>query len=204
MSTMRSFFNDLHDAVSPPPEELGQRLLTVLRQSTRGDRRVLAKIESLLDKGADLTVQEAGTGCYPLTVAAIVGNPDIIAMILKKNPALDAKGGGSGWTPLIAAGVNGRAEAARLLLKAGCNIDAVDDNGRTALDHARQRATETGCDDCVKVLEGFIEQRKDAQRQAALQQAAHEAYLNSGMPTTGPTRILKPLTVVRRGANRNR
>jgi CDK inhibitor PHO81 len=153
------------------------------------------RIESLLDKGADLSVQESGTGCYPLTAAAIVGNPDIIAMILKKNPPLDAKGGGHGWTPLIAAGVNGRAEAARLLIKAGCKIDAADDNGRTALDHARQRATETGNGDCVSVIEQALEH---AQRLAALQKAADEAYLDSGMPTTAPTRILKPLTVVKK------
>ncbi len=106
----------------------------------------VAVMELLLDAGADIEADEIdGVGGKPLHWAA-EHEPAAVALLLARGAAVDSRNllAGSrfeGMTPLImnATQRNDCAEVTELLLAAGADLHAVDAQGRTALDHARQR-----------------------------------------------------------------
>ena len=61
----------------------------------------------------------------------------MIALLLEADAQIDAQSE-DGMSPLIYASVNGEEAAVRELLKGNPNLDLKHNNGKTALDYARQ------------------------------------------------------------------
>jgi ankyrin repeat protein len=93
-------------------------------------------VRLLLDYGAEVHMPEHDR-CYrsALHLAAGSGNPEIVQMILDRNPELEARGG-EGETPLLTASSDGNPAVVQLLLDHGADPHACDDDGSTALDYA--------------------------------------------------------------------
>lgn len=98
-------------------------------------------IRVLLDNGADVHIRDQ-YGRTPLICAAgsYKPNPKVVAMLLNAGADVNAKRN-NGWTPLIAAVFqgNGNLETLSLLLKAGADVNARDEEGKRAVDFAKER-----------------------------------------------------------------
>lgn len=107
----------------------------------------------LINHGADPDAHGRGwmTGTA-LNSAASAGHVDTAGILLAAGADPDARQAG-GWTPLHAAAHGGNAELARLLLEAGADPAALNDEGRSALDLARESADP----DTVSVVEATRE-----------------------------------------------
>ncbi len=106
-------------------------------------------VAMLLDAGADIEAEENNwIGGKPLHWAAEHA-PDCVRLLLERGAQVDSRNTrpGSkfeGVTPLImnATQPEDMAEIAEMLIAAGADVQAVDAQGRTALDHAMQRGLE--------------------------------------------------------------
>lgn len=79
----------------------------------------LAKVERLLDEGADPNKR---TLAFPLQAAAARENVEILQVLLARGALLQkAVDKDTGWSPLFAAAQNGPTEAVRILLAAGAD-----------------------------------------------------------------------------------
>lgn len=84
-------------------------------------------VDAMLRLGVDLDLHD------PIIRAAGSGHVQILKMLVDANADCDKCGH---WTCLKAAAANGHADVLRLLYRFGVNLEAVDNNGRTALYHA--------------------------------------------------------------------
>lgn len=108
----------------------------------------------LINHGADVDAHGRGwmTGTA-LNSAASAGRADTAGVLLAAGADPDARQAG-GWTPLHAAAHGGNAALARLLLGAGADRGAVNDEGRSVLDLARETADK----DTLAVVEAAQDQ----------------------------------------------
>ena len=70
-------------------------------------------------------------------VAAVYGHDTVTPLLLEADAQIDAQND-CGGTPLIWASASGKEAAVRELLKGNPNLDLEDEDGKTALDYARQ------------------------------------------------------------------
>src|SRR4051812_11611741 len=94
----------------------------------------VARIEQLATLVPDTVNARNQSGFTPLIIAAYRGQPEAVAMLLKKHADIDA--GSSEGTALIAATFQGNAGIVRGLLANGAKVDAVNEFGVTALMYA--------------------------------------------------------------------
>ena len=99
----------------------------------RGD---LEKVESLLDKGANVNAKD-GYGRTPLHYAAWYGHLDIVKLLLDRGADVNAKGN-AGETPLHLAAAWDHPDIVKLLLDRGADVNAKNRDGKTPLDLARE------------------------------------------------------------------
>lgn len=76
------------------------------------------------------------TGWNALHLAVRYGQPDTISTLLEHG--IDINATNRGWTALHLAALNGHTDIASILLNKGASTQAVNEEGRTALDIARQ------------------------------------------------------------------
>ena len=116
--------------------QLASALLGQGSEQTTGVETV---VERLLQVGAD--PNQAADQCLPpLYLAAKVGTPRLVRMLLARGAKLEASWKNEGVTPLLDAVYDGRADTARVLLEAGANPNVVGREGMTPLLYAVQKA----------------------------------------------------------------
>jgi ankyrin repeat protein len=98
---------------------------------------VLAIIKILLAHGADLRARDGIWGGQALHHAALVGYPDVVALLLDAGAAIDAKNNDR-ITPLGIAASTGQVETMALLIERGAQVNVQDDLGNTPLHYAVQ------------------------------------------------------------------
>jgi ankyrin repeat protein len=110
-------------------------------------------VQAAIDKGADVNARS--DGLTPLILAAENNeNPEAITALLKAGADIEARDLKYGGTVLMwAAYTNRNPEVIITLLKAGANAKAKDDNGRTALDYAKENFGLKGTDVLKKLEE---------------------------------------------------
>lgn len=92
-------------------------------------------VEKLLAKGEDVNCTNK-SGETPLHHAALKGHRKTVELLIAKGADVNAKESVRGATPLHRAAGAGQADVVELLLDQGANVDAVNDDGKTALDYA--------------------------------------------------------------------
>lgn len=92
-------------------------------------------VRQLLEKKADPNIAREKNAETPLYIAAMKGYGDIVRQLLKKDakPNMKCK---SGATPLIMASYTGDRQIVQDLLDAGADVNAISNNGLTAVDCA--------------------------------------------------------------------
>ena len=116
--------------------------LTPLHEAVMGGRP--AVVAALLAAGADVHARDREDGPTPLHDAA---TPEVVALLLEAGAAIDARAryyrwprpGGLDMTPLHAAAIRADPAVFLALLEAGADLEALDWNGRTPMDYARER-----------------------------------------------------------------
>jgi uncharacterized protein len=92
----------------------------------------VAKVRALLSSGNSVNQPEEDSQRTGLHNAAINGNLQIAAILIKAGARIDARDN-IGSTPLIYAADHDRLEMAKLLIDVGAQVDAENKNGMTAL-----------------------------------------------------------------------
>ncbi|XP_041471085.1 uncharacterized protein LOC121420494 isoform X1 [Lytechinus variegatus] len=87
-------------------------------------------------------------GYTPLHLAAMVGNPTLVTMLLEKGADINSKDSKNGWTPLFHAVTNQDTKLVHNLLSSGAEVNIQSYSGNTVL-HV---ATGRGYTDIVKIL----------------------------------------------------
>lgn len=108
------------------------RNLALLVAAEAGDA---AAVGSMLDAGADINAQRL-EGFTPLSIAAMVGNVEVVRLLIERRADVNALSRNAPTTALIAAAAGGQAEAVRLLIAGGANVGVKDNFERTALHYA--------------------------------------------------------------------
>lgn len=111
---------------------------TLVDAIRRGDR---AAVEARLDAGADVNAPDGTLGVIPLSWAAVLGDADSAAMLLKRGAAVNGRNV-DGNTPLHGAAFAGRVAVVDLLLENGADVLARGGDGSTPL-AATRADTET-------------------------------------------------------------
>ena len=89
----------------------------------------------LINAGADIDAKSLDYGTSVLMMAALKGYPEIVRMLLERNPYLNVRNK-SGYTALMLAAKNGYADIVRMLLNAGADKRVRDNSGKRAYNHA--------------------------------------------------------------------
>jgi ankyrin repeat protein len=94
---------------------------------------------SLLSHGADPNcafAPESGHREFPLTVAAYNGHLEVIDLLVEHGADLNQRDSQYGYTALHWTVHGGKLDAAQYLVDYGCNVEAEDSEGNTALFYA--------------------------------------------------------------------
>ena len=112
----------------------------------------LDEVEAAVDAGASMEwANPDAYGKRAIHAASINGHKDVLAFLGSRGADVSA-GDTTQWTPLHFAAMMGRASVCTTLLALGADPAAKNEDGRTALDKARdQNKTE-----CVAVLEAAM------------------------------------------------
>lgn len=118
--------------------------------------------EVLLKSDTDINVPDE-EGFTLLHDAACGGATKVVHMVLNAGAKLDPQSQQSLWTPLIMASGNGFVDVVQVLVEAGASLNAMDNEGRTALHAAAkgkhqkvyQLLLEKGADPDLKDMEGI-------------------------------------------------
>ena len=102
----------------------------------------------LIKNGADIDTQSKG-GFTPSYIAVQEGLLSVLKALAEAGANLNTPGGSNEMTPLARAALYGNLEIVQLLKELGVNLEAKNNDGKTALDLAR----EEGYDDIVKILD---------------------------------------------------
>lgn len=93
----------------------------------------MAKVNSLLAKGADVNARGKYSGWTPLMLAARKGDIELLNYLLSHGADVNAKSDVQNRTPLMEAVRNRKIQAVKVLLAANPDLDAVDWEGYTVL-----------------------------------------------------------------------
>jgi ankyrin repeat protein len=101
----------------------------------------LSRVEDLLKAHPSLANAKnmdrgSGNGWEPLHVAANLGDPDLVKLLVRYGAKVDARDN-RGLTPLLWTAFAGRHDAAAALLSNGADINARGPDGRTTLELAK-------------------------------------------------------------------
>ena len=96
----------------------------------------LAAVKQALTDGADPDAMDPQSGSTMLSIAALMGHTEIVALLLEHGADVNAKSR-DGGTALHAAAFLGRAEATKLLLEKGADTTLRNNKGSTAIDGAK-------------------------------------------------------------------
>jgi ankyrin repeat protein len=116
---------DISSALNP----FGNYYNNIARAAEAND---VAKVRALLSSGNSVNETEADSQRTGLHTAAINGNLQIAAILIKAGARIDARDN-LGNTPLIYAADHGHIEMAKLLIDVGAQVDADNKNGMTPL-----------------------------------------------------------------------
>jgi len=134
----------------PQRAELNSQLLMA---GSKGD---LAKIRSLLDKGADVNARNEH-GWTVLMFAAVSGNKEMAKLLLSRKDVDVNAMAQDGWTALMLVAHNDRTEIARLLLaRKELDLDATNNENKAAL----LLAEENGSTETAKLITAALIARK--------------------------------------------
>ena len=94
----------------------------------------------LIKAGADVDAKSLDYNTSVLMMAALKGYPEIVRMLLERNPQLNVRNK-SGYTALMLAAKGGYADIVRMLLNAGADKSVRDNSGKRAYNHATTTET---------------------------------------------------------------
>jgi ankyrin repeat protein len=97
----------------------------------------LPRVESLLDQGVDINIQDE-MGWTPLFWAATMGQQEVGEWLVSHGAQVDTKAN-SGWTPLWQAVYEGALDFVELLISNGAGVNDKDNRGMTSLHYAAIR-----------------------------------------------------------------
>lgn len=103
-----------------------------------GEGRDPEMVNYLLDRGADPTVKNPGTGANPFEWAIHNGNHEIVACMIERGEDI-----GEPQHHIGHAAEQGRIEVARVLIEAGADPGLAGSNGKSAIDRAEEADQET-------------------------------------------------------------
>ena len=120
---------------------------TPLFYAVHNDQEAMVKL--LLEKGANLNINDGGFVHHSLLLYALSkGYEGIVKLLLENGANLEYKDGRDGRTPLSYAAARGRDMVVKLLLEKGAELETRSKDGRTPLSYAAAR----GRDMVVKLL----------------------------------------------------
>ena len=94
-------------------------------------------VQELLDSGIDPNIDAGPEGAYPLHLAVLNGNKEIVQILLDNGAKIDLRATNKDEaTPLAWAAFLGQKDVVSLLIEAGAPINAIDANHGTPLDAA--------------------------------------------------------------------
>ena len=96
----------------------------------------LAAVKRALTDGADSNAQDPQSGSTMLSIAALMGHTEIVALLLEHGADVNAKSR-DGGTALHAAAFLGRVETVKLLLEKGADTTLENNMGSTAIEGAK-------------------------------------------------------------------
>ena len=96
----------------------------------------LAAVKRALTDGADPNAQDPQSGSTTLSIAALMGHTEVVALLLEHGAEVNAKSR-DGGTPLHAAAFLGRVKTVKLLLEKGADITLRNNMGSPAIDGAK-------------------------------------------------------------------
>jgi len=96
----------------------------------------LAAVKRALTEGADPNAHDPQSGSTMLSIAALMGHTEIVALLLEHGADVNAKSR-DGGTALHAAAFLGRAETVKLLLEKGADTTLRNNTGSIAIDGAK-------------------------------------------------------------------
>ncbi len=138
---------------------------TLLHKTTSSEAQPLEVISKLIEMGANVNLADA-FNVTPLLYSIGMGNEKIVALLLDSGAQIDLVGGHRNVTPLMAAAFcnsEKHQKIVELLIKNGADVNKVDDDGYSALDHAAKQGNldavskliEAGADLTHKTNDGY-------------------------------------------------
>lgn len=116
-------------------------------------------VRALLSKGASVDAKTKD-GYTALHLAVECGKPQVVQMLLGYGAQVEFKGGKAGETPLhIAARTKDGERCAEMLMKSGADVNAVRENGETAMHIAARNGQ-------LKMLQALLEEGGDPTQQS--------------------------------------
>jgi len=138
------------------PHVQGYRKSTPLHSAANFEK--FEVVQKLIEYDADINARDE-YGWTPLCWASRgghFGDDSVLRLLLERGVDVNSRADDDGFTPLLRASENGALEVVRLLLEHGADVQAVDVDGKTALQlvgKTRYRKVEQGrCDEITRLL----------------------------------------------------
>lgn len=137
-TSLKKYGKNIADAPYPSTVRFWTKGMTALHYAIEDECRALAEL--LLNHGAAIEAAD-GSGYTPLSYAVLDDDSDIetVRMLVARGADVNAMAGAS-YTILMKAAMFGRRDACGLLIMARADTEKLDEQGLTALDHAKNAA----------------------------------------------------------------